>query len=135
MVVINYKWGEDPEGISNIAYNVESCFRLIAQEYAKKRSDFIVINSPELASTCWRTNTFFQGDLSDFLSLYSCPGLKVSVVERDGSVVKRDDREFDPVTGTYDEHYEDNLERFLEKSKQFETVVFRVTHKSEQNNL
>ncbi len=131
-MILNYKWQDDPKKISNIAYNVEKCFRLVAQKYALEGegSDFIVIDSPELASKCWRTNTFFQGDLADFLSLYGCPGLKVSVVERDGSAVQRNEG-FDPVTGIYDEHYQENLEKFLEKSKQFKTVVFRVTHKSE----
>jgi len=132
-MILNYEWADDPKGGSNIAYNVENCFRLLAEKYSleDERSGILIINSPEFAGMCWRTNTFFQGDLAKKLDLYGCPGMKVSVIEREGSVVKRDENEWDPVSDTYDEHYDDNVREFVEKSRQFKTVAFKITHMSE----
>jgi len=103
---------------------------LVAEKYNLEgnKSNMVVIKSPELASMFWRTNCFFQGDLAEFLDLYGSPGLKVSIFKGDGTTVPRENG-FDPVTSTYDEHYDKNLEKFIEQSRKFETIAFRITHK------
>ena len=135
MVSLNYNWKKDPEGISNIAYNIERCFRLVAQIYAmaQEKSEFVSIDSVDFASTCWATNCFFEESLEKILDYYGCANLQVSVVEKDGSAVLREGG-FDPVTSLYNENYDENVRKFIEKSKQFERVVFWVKYRLEQSS-